>query len=66
MSDGDVDEHCRGCNTETPHKVAIELRRDADADRDPGGFSREPYRVTECLFCGLEDAVRMNKQPRKR
>jgi len=48
-------EECEDCEHETPHEVSVELRSEGDSP-----FAREPYRVTECLTCGLSSEVRMN------
>ena len=49
-------EACDDCERETPHEVAVELRTET-----PGSsFSREPYRVSECIVCGTETITRMN------
>lgn len=53
-------EHCAVCGHETEHAVNVQVLRESDEDRDPGGFSREPYRVTECQRCGTVNERRMN------
>lgn len=52
-------EACPACDGETPHRVRIEIRTES---RNPenAAFSREPYRVATCQFCGGESVLRMN------
>lgn len=54
-----VVEFCEACDEDVPHSVQIELRFENDASEN-AAYSREPYRVTECLDCGSVNAVRMN------
>ena len=56
---GDVEEPCDNCATATPHDVNIKIRTESDKDENTE-FSREPYRVTECLDCGETSSQRMN------
>ena len=56
---GDVEESCDNCAATTPHQVAIKIRTESDKDENTE-FSREPYRVTECLSCGETTSQRMN------
>jgi hypothetical protein len=58
-SAGDLTEGCEDCGRDTPHTVSIELRTESDK-RENQEFSREPYRVTECVACGSETVLRMN------
>lgn len=55
----DMAEDCASCGRETPHSVSIQILTE-NADSDNAAFSREPYRVTRCLVCDDETAVRMN------
>ncbi|WP_135805202.1 DUF7835 family putative zinc beta-ribbon protein [Halorussus marinus] len=48
-------EACDDCEGEMPHSVTIEMRAEGASI-----FSREPYRVAECLECGCETTWRMN------
>jgi hypothetical protein len=52
-------ERCDTCDTDTIHEVSIQLRTES-ADSENAQFSREPYRVTECLTCGHRANQRMN------
>lgn len=52
-------EACEACGRETDHRVAIELKTES-AKPENARYSREPYRVTECLTCGTRRSVRMN------
>lgn len=54
-------EVCPDCEVRTPHEVTIEIVTESGDDaEDAAKFSREPYRVTECLRCGNEQYQRMN------
>jgi len=52
-------EPCADCGTVQVHEVVIELLTE-NADSSNAAFSREPYRVTECLTCGSTSRIRMN------
>jgi len=52
-------EFCDHCGRETIHSVSLRLVTESDR-QDNAEFSREPYRVKECLVCGEQTAVRMN------
>ncbi|MCU4717194.1 DUF7835 family putative zinc beta-ribbon protein [Halapricum hydrolyticum] len=52
-------EFCEHCGRETVHSITLQLVTESDRS-DNAEFSREPYRVTECLACGEQTAVRMN------
>ncbi len=54
----DRTEECTTCRRQTPHQVGIEVR--AESEGQNAAFSREPYRVTECLICGATASTRMN------
>ena len=55
----DFDEPCDDCGRETPHAVRIELRTESKK-RKNAAYSREPYRVTTCRYCGHTTSQRMN------
>ncbi len=59
QSASDFTEPCDDCERDTPHTVSIELRTESDK-RENAEFSREPYRITECMTCGTETVLRMN------
>jgi len=52
-------EWCEGCSMDTIHDVSIQLKTESAASEN-AQFSREPYRVTECLDCGHRSSQRMN------
>jgi hypothetical protein len=56
---GDLTEDCDGCARETPHSVSIQLRTESTKEEN-AEFSREPYRVSECMHCGEQRILRMN------
>ncbi|WP_227378333.1 DUF7835 family putative zinc beta-ribbon protein [Haladaptatus halobius] len=51
-------EECATCEGETTHKISIEIIE--EGENDGVGFSREPYRIAECLECGTGTSQRMN------
>lgn len=53
------DEQCDGCGRETPHAVRIEIRTES-RKRENAAYSREPYRVATCRYCGETSSQRMN------
>ena len=53
------DEPCDDCGLETPHSVTIELRTESKK-RENAAYSREPYRVATCRYCGHTTSQRMN------
>ncbi|WP_227356775.1 DUF7835 family putative zinc beta-ribbon protein [Haladaptatus salinisoli] len=55
----DFVEACDECGTDTPHQVEISILTENEAS-DNAEFSREPYRVATCRWCGETTAVRMN------
>lgn len=55
----EITEPCNGCNESTPHDVRIEIQTESQK-RENTEFSREPYRVTECVECGETTSERMN------
>lgn len=59
QSASDFTETCDGCERNTPHTVSIQLRTESKK-RENAQFSREPYRISECMVCGAETALRMN------
>ncbi|MFC7078991.1 hypothetical protein [Halorussus caseinilyticus] len=52
-------EICDDCGESTPHDVSIEIQTESKKSENTE-FSREPYRVTECLECGETTSKRMN------
>lgn len=52
-------EFCEYCGRETTHSISLQLVTESDRS-DNAEFSREPYRVKECLTCGERTAIRMN------
>lgn len=55
----EITEECAACGDTTPHEVAIEIRTESSKPEN-SEFSREPYRVTECVECGTTTSQRMN------
>jgi hypothetical protein len=51
-------EKCEACGVETTHNVSIEIIREGEDDEN--GFSREPYRIAECVKCGTKTQQRVN------
>ncbi|MFD1514797.1 hypothetical protein [Halomarina rubra] len=58
-SRNDMTEECPECTQETAHSVSLQIRTESTKSEN-AQFSREPYRVTTCLVCGHERALRMN------
>lgn len=58
-SASDFTETCDACERDTPHSVSIQLQTESTKTEN-SEFSREPYRVSECMVCGAETALRMN------
>lgn len=52
-------EFCENCERETPHQVSVQIRTESKKKQN-AEFSREPYRVTECLVCDEVTSQRMN------
>lgn len=52
-------EHCEICGRETNHNVSVQIRTES-RKQENAEFSREPYRVSECLACGNTISLRMN------
>ncbi|RQG98145.1 DUF7835 family putative zinc beta-ribbon protein [Natrarchaeobius oligotrophus] len=52
-------EPCEVCETDTLHEVTVQLITEG-GDGKNARYSREPYRVRECLRCGNRDSKRMN------
>ncbi|WP_435181833.1 hypothetical protein [Halorussus sp. AFM4] len=52
-------ETCEACGEATPHDVTIEIQTESKKSENTE-FSREPYRVAECLECGETTSKRMN------
>ena len=55
----DTFELCENCGSEMPHEVHIEIRTES-SKRENAEFSREPYRISTCVACRTESAIRMN------
>jgi hypothetical protein len=52
-------EWCDRCDDDTDHQVSIEIVTESEKRRN-AKFSREPYRVSECVVCGDRMKLRMN------
>lgn len=52
-------EPCSTCETETLHEVSVQIVTES-GKAENAQFSREPYRVAECLRCGERSSQRMN------
>lgn len=52
-------EFCGNCERETSHQVSVQIRTESKKQQN-AEFSREPYRVTECLVCNEVSSQRMN------
>jgi formate dehydrogenase assembly factor FdhD len=52
-------EFCGNCGRETSHQVSVQIRTESKKKQN-AEFSREPYRVTECLVCNETSSQRMN------
>lgn len=52
-------EWCASCNDEQPHEISIRFLTESAKDENRE-FSREPYRVAECRWCGSETKIRLN------
>lgn len=59
QSASDFTETCDDCERDTPHTVSIQLRTESKKPEN-AEFSREPYRISECMVCGAETMLRMN------
>jgi hypothetical protein len=55
----DLTEECDECGQQTPHDVSVEILTES-RKRENAEFSREPYRVSECLECNTTTRLRMN------
>jgi hypothetical protein len=55
----DMTEPCPSCDHETPHSVSVEILTESTKQQN-SEYSREPYRVSECLECGETTTTRMN------
>ncbi|WP_436934116.1 DUF7835 family putative zinc beta-ribbon protein [Halovenus marina] len=55
----DLTEECDECGQQTPHDVSVEILTES-RKRENAEFSREPYRVSECLVCNTTTKLRMN------
>lgn len=54
-----TEEYCPTCDGRRQHHVHISLVTESTRTEN-ASFSREPYRVAECLDCGTETQTRMN------
>jgi len=54
-----ISEPCEYCGRETPHEVSVTLVVES-TNPENAAYSREPYRVSECLVCGSRSKLRMN------
>ncbi|WP_049927255.1 DUF7835 family putative zinc beta-ribbon protein [Halopiger goleimassiliensis] len=52
-------EPCEECETDTLHDVSVQLVTESTSEKN-AQYSREPYRVKECLRCGNRESQRMN------
>jgi len=55
----ETEEYCDACEEAQPVAVSITIHTESPA-RENAAFSREPYRITECLGCGATTKTRMN------
>jgi Na+-translocating ferredoxin:NAD+ oxidoreductase RnfC subunit len=55
----DMTEECASCDRQTPHTVSVEILTES-AKEENSEYSREPYRVSECIECGETTTRRMN------
>lgn len=54
-------EPCVGCGEDTEHQVRLQIMEENSGPDDRSrSFSREPYRVSECVVCGEQEILRMN------
>jgi transcription elongation factor Elf1 len=58
-ADNSMDEECPECGHETTHTVSVRILTESRKEENTE-FSREPYRIAECLVCGHEKTRRMN------
>jgi hypothetical protein len=56
---GEITEYCADCDLDTIHTVTIQIRTES-RKQENASFSREPYRISECMRCGLRESLRMN------
>ncbi|WP_458189310.1 DUF7835 family putative zinc beta-ribbon protein [Haladaptatus sp. NG-WS-4] len=56
---GETVEQCENCTSKTQHRVSVEIITESD-EAENAEYSREPYRVTECVRCGRSSQQRMN------
>jgi len=52
-------EYCDTCGGEQPRDVSISILTESPTGEN-AEFSREPYRIVECLTCGETTKTRMN------
>jgi len=55
----DMTEQCLSCDGQTPHSVSVEILTESTKEEN-SEYSREPYRVSECIECGEQTTTRMN------
>ncbi len=55
----EIVEQCENCDGKTTHRVFVKIITESDEETN-AEFSREPYRITECVNCGTESRQRMN------
>lgn len=56
-------EHCETCGEETEHRLSISIIEEGDSSElgsQYASYSREPYRVAECVVCGTQNTQRIN------
>lgn len=58
-TESDTFELCENCEAETPHDIHIGIRIES-SKQENAEFSREPYRISTCVICGMESVIRMN------
>ncbi|MFB6101239.1 MAG: hypothetical protein ABEJ73_01580 [Haloplanus sp.] len=54
-----TEEYCDECGDEQPVEISIAIVTESPLEKH-AEFSREPYRITECLNCGATTETRMN------
>jgi rRNA maturation protein Nop10 len=54
-----ITESCPNCGRETLHEVELALVTES-SEQENAQFSREPYRLSTCVECGVETEQRMN------
>jgi hypothetical protein len=54
-----TEECCDDCGDEQPCEISLAILTE-NPTGEYAAFSREPYRITECLDCGATTKTRMN------